>query len=198
MYHLVCGALASKPDAPGQSSPAHALSPGLVTRGLRERAGEGKLRSLLVKSNRSYSVRCGHGAAATSCASTDRRFVTPKVGVNRVCNTTVLILCRDAKHRVSKESPEGAAVGALPSVLRHASLRRHSSGRGWQGVRPLQAQPSKSKPGQAHPNKIAWICVVLFVRIGTYQWVTAISNKNFLLSPRLIAKARPSGRALVF
>jgi hypothetical protein len=39
--------------------------------------------------------------------------------------------------------------------------------------------PSKSKHGQANPNKVAWICLVLFVRIGTYQWVTAIPNKNF-------------------
>jgi hypothetical protein len=30
---------------------------------------------------------------------------------------------------------------------------------------------------------IAWICLVLFVRIGAYQWVTGISNKkNLLLS----------------
>src|SRR5208282_6714341 len=41
---------------------------------------------------------------------------------------------------------------------------------------PVQARPSKSKPRQANPNKIAWICLVLFVRIGTYQWVTANSK----------------------
>src|SRR5208282_1983936 len=40
----------------------------------------------------------------------------------------------------------------------------------------IQARPSKSKPPQANPNKIAWICLVLFVRIGTYQWVTANSK----------------------
>jgi len=47
----------------------------------------------------------------------------------------------------------------------------------------VQARPSKSKRAQANPNKIAWICLVLFVRIGTYQWVTVIPNKNFF-SPR--------------
>jgi hypothetical protein len=41
-----------------------------------------------------------------------------------------------------------------------------------------QARPSKSKPSQANPNKIAWSCLVLFVRIGTYQWVAAIPIKN--------------------
>src|SRR5271165_3198928 len=44
-----------------------------------------------------------------------------------------------------------------------------------------QHGPSKTKPSQTNPNKIAWISLVLFVRIGTYQWVTAIPNKNFLL-----------------
>jgi hypothetical protein len=59
--------------------------------------------------------------------------------------------------------------------------------------RGFQAWPSKSKPGQANPNKIAWISLVLFVRIGTYQWVTAIPNKNSLLALRLVAR-----RAFVF
>jgi hypothetical protein len=54
--------------------------------------------------------------------------------------------------------------------------------------------PNKSKPGQAHPNKIAWICLVLFVRIGTYQRLTAIPNKNFsllALSPSAPSKPAP-------
>src|SRR5208282_5075061 len=33
---------------------------------------------------------------------------------------------------------------------------------------------------QARPSKNAWICLALFVRIGTFQWVAAIPNKNFL------------------
>jgi hypothetical protein len=49
-------------------------------------------------------------------------------------------------------------------------------------LNPIPARPSKAKPGQANPNKIAWIYLVLFVRIGTYQWVTAIPNKNFFSS----------------
>jgi hypothetical protein len=30
-----------------------------------------------------------------------------------------------------------------------------------------------SKPRQANPSKNAWFCLVLFVRIGTFQWVAA-------------------------
>ena len=37
-------------------------------------------------------------------------------------------------------------------------------------------QPNNSKPSQANPNKIAWICLVLFVRIGTFQWVASDSK----------------------
>jgi hypothetical protein len=54
--------------------------------------------------------------------------------------------------------------------------------------------PSQSKRGQANPNKIAWICLVLFVRIMTYQWVTAIqiriSPLAFALSPSAPRQAR--------
>jgi hypothetical protein len=39
-----------------------------------------------------------------------------------------------------------------------------------------QADPSHTKPLQANPNKIAWFCLVLFVRIGTYQWLTGDSK----------------------
>src|SRR5271157_1515538 len=63
--------------------------------------------------------------------------------------------------------------------------------------RRRQARPSKSKPRQANPNKIAWICLVLFVRIGTYQWVTAIPTKNFFSPPSLLPRRATPGRALV-
>ena len=43
-----------------------------------------------------------------------------------------------------------------------------------------QANPNKSKPHQTNPNKIAWFYLVLFVRIGIFQWVTANPNKIFL------------------
>jgi hypothetical protein len=41
--------------------------------------------------------------------------------------------------------------------------------------------------------------LALFVRIGTYQWVTAIPNKNFF-SPRPspYRQPRPARRAFVF
>jgi hypothetical protein len=41
-----------------------------------------------------------------------------------------------------------------------------------------QIIPRKTKPNQIEPNKIAWIYLVLFVRIGTFQWVTANPNKK--------------------
>src|SRR5208282_6537391 len=34
-----------------------------------------------------------------------------------------------------------------------------------------QIIPSQTKPGQANPSKNAWICLVLFVRFRTFQWV---------------------------
>ena len=34
-------------------------------------------------------------------------------------------------------------------------------------------QSNLSKPIQTNPSKITWFCLVLFVRIGTFQWVTA-------------------------
>jgi hypothetical protein len=57
----------------------------------------------------------------------------------------------------------------------------------------LARRQSKSKPGQANPNKNVWICLVLFVRIRTYQWVAAIPNKIFPLAVRVLPVA-PSFR----
>jgi hypothetical protein len=44
--------------------------------------------------------------------------------------------------------------------------------------RAVQINPNKTKPGQIKPSKIAWCNLVLFVRIGTFQWVTANPNKK--------------------
>jgi hypothetical protein len=50
------------------------------------------------------------------------------------------------------------------------------------------------KPGQANPSPAKQIQIncldflVLFVRIGTYQWVTANPNKNFSPPLRLVAR----------
>jgi hypothetical protein len=41
-----------------------------------------------------------------------------------------------------------------------------------------QIAPSKTKLNQINPSKIAWICLVLFVRIRAFQWVTANPNKK--------------------
>jgi hypothetical protein len=44
---------------------------------------------------------------------------------------------------------------------------------------PDFGQPSLSKPSPANPRKSPWVCLVLFVQIGTFQWVAAIKNENF-------------------
>jgi hypothetical protein len=64
------------------------------------------------------------------------------------------------------------------ALFGHSVARLHATG--WSKRRRRgQTIPIKTKLCQANPNKIGWICLVLFVRIGTYQWVTAIPNKIF-------------------
>jgi hypothetical protein len=48
-------------------------------------------------------------------------------------------------------------------------------GHGFRG----QTKPSKTKPGQIKPSNFAWFNLVLFVRIGTFQWATTNPNKKF-------------------
>jgi hypothetical protein len=48
-----------------------------------------------------------------------------------------------------------------------------------------------AKPGQAHPNKIAWIFLVLFGRFGDFQWVTPEKLKKLLL---LLSARRQASR----
>jgi hypothetical protein len=119
---------------------------------------------------------------------------------------------REANWRISAqvlkfyEAPESVRFSDLPSKTRgsYGVDRVPSSpsipnprGANQAGVVP-NPRP-RGKPGQANPNKIAWICLVLFVRIGTYQWVTAIPNKNFLSSrPSPYRQARLARRAFVF
>jgi hypothetical protein len=45
-----------------------------------------------------------------------------------------------------------------------------------------------AKQKQAKPNKIAWICLGLFVRTETFQWVTANPNKKIFSRLNLDAK----------
>src|SRR5271154_5403460 len=56
-----------------------------------------------------------------------------------------------------------------------------------------QTAPSKTKLCQAYPNKIAWICLALFVRIGTFQWVRAKKIKEKFPAPFLFV-AGPRAR----
>jgi hypothetical protein len=60
---------------------------------------------------------------------------------------------------------------------------------------PNSSRSRESKPGQANPNRIAWISLVSFVRIRTYQWVTAIPNRNFSSRPSPYRPARLARRA---
>ena len=48
-----------------------------------------------------------------------------------------------------------------------------------------QINPSKTKQIQIIPSKNAWICLVLFVRIGTFQWVTGEKIRKSFPSPIL-------------
>jgi hypothetical protein len=47
----------------------------------------------------------------------------------------------------------------------------------------VQEKPRKTKDDQTKPNKNAWIDLVLFVRIGTFQWVTRKPNKKSRFLP---------------
>jgi hypothetical protein len=40
------------------------------------------------------------------------------------------------------------------------------------------SNPNKTKQNQINPSEMAWIWLVLFVRIGTFQWATANPNKK--------------------
>jgi hypothetical protein len=90
--------------------------------------------------------------------------------------------------------PSASSIEALKRRRPSPPPRKHI--RQWFCSSQIQARPSKSKPGQAIPNKNAWICLVLFVRIGTFQSVTAVPNKNFL-PVLLLAARRPARRVFV-
>src|SRR5271165_7404977 len=85
---------------------------------------------------------------------------------------------RDAPGQVEKTGQGSLPTSDRPArrcVVREYTVRRVEVRQSTYHNRVLQIQisPSQSKPSQAKPSKIAWISLVLFVRIGTYQWVTA-------------------------
>jgi hypothetical protein len=51
---------------------------------------------------------------------------------------------------------------------------------------------------QANPNKIAWISLDSFGRIGTFQWVTANPNKKFLFLGQRVGGHPQFGRLYAF
>jgi hypothetical protein len=58
----------------------------------------------------------------------------------------------------------------------------------WAGT-PLWIPPNSAKPIQGKSRKKAWIFLVLFVQIGTFQWVAADPNKILLLAPPFAIEA---------
>jgi hypothetical protein len=63
-----------------------------------------------------------------------------------------------------------------------------SDPRGARGVNQSAILPSKNKQNQAEPSKNPWICLVLFVRIGAFQWVAADPNKNNSLASQVVCE----------
>src|SRR3984957_20084973 len=87
----------------------------------------------------------------------------------------------------------------MPALYIKASAPAQKPGgrSGKRTVSPIQINPSKTKPSQIKPSKIAWFYLVLFVQIGTFQWVTTNPNKNFPpASPP--PEKRSARRAFVF
>jgi hypothetical protein len=76
--------------------------------------------------------------------------------------TTIRRLVRHIVHRLA-ESARTAPLDAM-------------AGSGSRAARDAYLVPSQTKPHQIKPSKNAWIYLVLFVRIWTFQWVTSISK----------------------
>jgi hypothetical protein len=53
-----------------------------------------------------------------------------------------------------------------------------------------QTEPNRTKQNQTEPSKIAWFYLVLFVGIGTFQWVTANPSKKSCPPVTLCPKSR--------
>ena len=71
----------------------------------------------------------------------------------------------------------------LVHAINCGGVRSGAVGAGRQAAESAQINPSKTKPHQIEPSKIAWFYLVLFVRIGTFQWVTANPNKKISVPP---------------
>ena len=80
-------------------------------------------------------------------------------------------------------TPASAPTREWRSPTRFTTERGGSLPRRGSGHLGGQTIPSKTKPDQTNPSKIAWFYLVLFVRIGAFQWVTANPNKN--ISPHV-------------
>ncbi len=90
---------------------------------------------------------------------------------------------------------DAASAGSKLSTMRSAMARARRSSvtrrilwAALLGGRPssmAQTHPSKTKQIQIKMLGFAWICLVLFVRIGTFQWVTAEKIEIFFWLSRL-------------
>ena len=79
---------------------------------------------------------------------------------------------RVADGRGRRACPDSTSLDGTDAVAPTAADALHGAVAG--SSRP--PNPSKPSQTQVNPSKIAWFCLVLFVRIGTFQWVTAISK----------------------
>jgi hypothetical protein len=84
------------------------------------------------------------------------------------------------KKRLSQGSPCGVAIILEVSALAPARTDPVSASNrnDPREIAGSASRPNNSKQNQINPSKKAWIYLVLFVRIGTFQWVTAIPNKK--------------------
>jgi hypothetical protein len=74
--------------------------------------------------------------------------------------------------------------------------RRGADGRNRPAPLSHRRGPNSAKQNQGDPNQIAWICLILFVRIGTFQRVTAEKIKK-ILSPFSSPPGVPQGAGSV-
>jgi hypothetical protein len=72
----------------------------------------------------------------------------------------------------------GCALSTEPAGRQISRRARLDRPQGPQIQLTGEFRPRKSKQNQIKPRKNAWICLVLFVRIGAFQGVTANPNKK--------------------
>ena len=144
----------------------------------------------------------GEIGAAKSLASRavgDRGVDSGKVGLARRAAPLGDAICHFAdavielgRHLSLHDRPGGRSslVRRAPRCLGTAvpGLDPKRSARGSRIQPEREFLPSKNKQDQAESSKNPWICLVLFVRIGAFQWVAADPNKNNPLPSQVVCE----------